>query len=188
MLSKITDYSDRNTCVLFGDGAGAAVLGKGSNRYGIVDTHLGADGRGSMLLHLPAGGSALPASQDTVSQRLHFIRMNGKEVFKFATRIIVEVSEKILARSGLNYEDVDVFVPHQANLRIIKTAMKRMNIPAEKTIININYLGNMSAASIPIALSMAEEEERLKKGDLMLTVGFGSGLTYGGALICWGSD
>lgn len=188
MLSRIVDYQDRNTCVLFGDGAGAAVLSKGSGSAGILNTSIGADGRGGNLLYMPAGGSNIPSSHESVENRLHFVKMNGKEVFRFATRIMSETTDKILAGAGLTYKDIDLFVPHQANLRIIKTAMKRMNIPAEKTIINIDQFGNMSAACIPVALSLAEQEGKLKPGDIVLTVSFGAGLTYGGALIRWGKD
>ncbi|MGI5922008.1 MAG: beta-ketoacyl-ACP synthase III [Syntrophomonadaceae bacterium] len=188
MLSRITDYEDRNTCILFGDGAGAAVLGKGPGPSGILNTIIGADGRGSNLLYMPAGGANLPSSRETVENRLHYIKMNGNEVFRFATRIIADTSDKILTGAGLTYQDIDLFIPHQANLRIIKTAMKRMRIPAEKTMINIDHFGNMSAASIPVALSLAVEEGRLKPGDIVLMVGFGAGLTYGGALIRWGKD
>jgi 3-oxoacyl-[acyl-carrier-protein] synthase-3 len=188
MLSRITDYQDRNTCILFGDAAGATVLTKGSGSYGILNTTIGADGRGGNLLYMPGGGSTNPSSHETVENRLHYIKMNGKEVFRFATRIMAETSDKLLAASGLTYADIDLFVPHQANIRIIKTAMKRMNIPAEKTIINIDQFGNTSAASIPLALSLAEQEGKLNPGDVILTVGFGAGLTYGGALIRWGKD
>lgn len=188
MLSRIVDYQDRNTCVLFGDGAGAAVLAKGSGSCGILNTSIGADGRGGNLLYMPAGGANLPSSHETVENRLHYVKMNGKEVFRFATRIMAETTDKILAASGLTYKDIDLFVPHQANLRIIKTAMKRMNIPEEKAIINIDKFGNMSAACIPVALSLAEQEGKLNPGDVVLTVSFGAGLTYGGALIRWGKD
>lgn len=187
-LSRIVDYTDRNTCVLFGDGAGAVVLGKGNNGFGIICTYLGADGRGGKYLKVPAGGSALPANPQTVKERLHFIKMNGNEIFKFATRITVEVSEKLFAMSGLGYKDIDFFIPHQANIRIIKTAMKRMNIPPEKTLINLDVFGNTSAACIPIALSMSNQEGRLHDGALILMVAFGAGLTYGGALLRWGRD
>lgn len=186
MLSKITDYQDRSTCILFGDGAGAAVLGKGASDNGIITTLIGADGTGGNLLHMPAGGSKLPSDAYTVANRLHYIKMNGNEVFRFATKIITEVSNRLLQQSGLQYQDIDLFIPHQANLRIIKTAMKHMHIPIEKTLINIDQFGNMSSASIPVALSMAAQEGRIKPGDLILTVAFGAGLTYGGALIRWG--
>lgn len=188
LLSKIVDYTDRNTCVLFGDGAGAMVLETASGEKGILSSYLGADGRGADLLYLPAGGTALPSSMETVAGKLHYIKMNGTEVFRFASKIIVETANKLLSMSGLTYQDIDLFVPHQANLRIIQTAMKRMNIPAEKTLISIDKFGNTSAASIPVALSLAEADGRLKAGDLVLIIAFGAGLTYGGALIRWGSE
>lgn len=186
LLSKITDYSDRNTCILFGDGAGAFVLAKRDSQYGILETTLGADGSGSQMLYMPGGGSLHPASAETIEQKLHYIHMNGNEVFRFASRIMAEVSDQLLKSSGLSYRDIDLFVPHQANLRIIHTAMKRMAISRDKTLINIDRYGNMSAASIPVALSEAWMQGRLKSKDLILMVGFGAGLTYGGALLRWG--
>lgn len=188
VLSRFTDYTDRNTCVLFGDGAGAVVVGKGEGESGVLSSFLGADGSGGEHLSMPAGGSAIPASQESIEQRLHYIKMDGNKIFRFATKIIVKVSEKLLTRAGLAYQDIDIFIPHQANLRIIKTAMKRMGIPAERTLINLDQFGNMSAACIPVALSMAEEEGKLRKGDLILMVAFGAGLTYGGILLRWGRD
>lgn len=188
ILSRIVDYSDRNTCVLFGDGAGAAVIGKGNSEAGLLSSVLGADGSGGKHLTLPAGGSAMPASLETVHNGLHYLKMNGPEIFRFATRITSEISTRVLARAGFTYGDVDLFVPHQANMRIIKTAMKKMNIPAEKTLINLDMYGNTSAACIPVGLSLAEQEGRLKAGDLVLLVAFGAGLTFGGILLRWGSD
>lgn len=188
LLSKIVDYTDRNTCVIFGDGAGAVVLGSSSGEDRILGTYLGADGRGADLLYLPAGGTAQPSSFETVEGKLHSIKMNGPGVFRFASKVIVETAHKLLSMAGLTYQDIDLFVPHQANLRIIQTAMKHMNIPAEKTVINIDKFGNTSAASIPVALSLAEKEGRLKSSDLVLIIAFGAGLTYGGALIRWGSE
>lgn len=187
-LSKITDYQDRNTCIIFGDGAGAAVVSKGLKDYGILTSMIGADGRGANLLYIPAGGSRLPSSKDTVENRQHYLKMNGNEIFRFSTKKIIEISNQLIKSSGLAFSDIDLFVPHQANLRIIKTAMKQLDIPSEKVMININRFGNMSAACIPVALGMAETEGRLKPGDLVLTVAFGAGLTYGGAIIRWGSD
>lgn len=140
------------------------------------------------MLYMPAGGSALPSSIETIEGRLHSIRMNGPEVFRFASKIIVETANKLLDSAGLTYQDVDLFVPHQANIRIIQAAMKRMQIPAEKTIISLDKFGNTSAASIPVALSLAEKEGRVNSGDLVLIIAFGAGLTYGGALINWGSE
>lgn len=186
LISRILDYEDRNTCVLFGDGAGAAVLGKGDSNYGMLSSVLGADGSGAGFLSMPAGGTAMPATLETVQNRLHFLQMNGTEIFRFATRITSEISTRVLQKAGYTFSDVDIFVPHQANIRIIKTAMKRMNIPAEKTLINLDKFGNTSAACIPTALSMAYEEGRLKDGDLVLLVAFGAGLTYGGVLLRWG--
>jgi 3-oxoacyl-[acyl-carrier-protein] synthase-3 len=188
ILTRILDYQDRNTCVLFGDGAGAAVVGKGSSDYGILSSIIGADGSGAKYLCLPAGGSAMPASLETVQNHLHYVKMNGPEVFRFATRITSEISTRVLQKAGFTYNDVDLFVPHQANLRIIKTAMKRMNIPAEKTLINLDMYGNTSAACIPLGLSQAHEEGRLQPGDLVLMVAFGAGLTFGGILLRWGRD
>ncbi len=187
LLSKVIDYTDRNTCILFGDGAGAMVLGTASGNQGILSTYLGADGRGADSLYMPAGGSALPCNTETLEGRLHYLKMNGPEVFRFASKTIVETANKLLSMSGLTYEDIDLFVPHQANLRIIQFAMKRMNIPLEKTIISIDKFGNTSSASVPVALSLAEKEGRLNSGDLVLIIAFGAGLTYGGALIRWGN-
>ncbi len=135
---------------------------------------------------MPAGGSAIPASHETVENKMHFARMNGQEIFKFATSIIPEVGDRLLGEAGLRYEDIDFFVPHQANLRIIKTAIKRSEIPLEKTLLNIQKYGNMSAACIPVALSEAELEGKLKAGDLVLMIAFGAGLTFGGILLRWG--
>lgn len=188
LLSRITDYSDRNTCVLFGDGAGATVLKKGHKDFGILNSYLGSEGKGADLLYVPAGGSASPASIQTIKDKLHFMKMNGPEIFRFASKIMVNISETLLSKSGLEYKDIDLFVPHQANMRIIQAAMRRMNIPLEKTAINLDKFGNMSAASVPVALSMAVQEGRVKDGDLVLTAAFGAGLTYGGSLIRWGSD
>ncbi len=185
-LSRLTDYTDRNTCVLFGDGAGAAVLGKADSENGIFTAYLGSDGSGAEHLCLPAGGSARPASLQTIEDRLHYIKMNGKEIFRFATKITVELSDKILAGAGMGYQDINLFVPHQSNMRIIKTAMKWMNMSEDRTIINVDKFGNMSSACLPVALSIAEEEGRVKPGDIVLMVAFGAGLTYGGVLLRWG--
>ena len=187
-LSRITDYSDRNTCILFGDGAGAAVLGRGNSENGLLATYLGADGKGAEHLYMPGGGSARPASIQTVNEHLHYIKMNGNEIFRFATRITIEISKKVLELAGMTYKDVDFFIPHQSNLRIIKTAMKWMNMPEEKTLINVNQFGNMSSACLPVGLSIAEETGKIGAGDNILMAAFGAGLTYGGALLKWGRD
>lgn len=188
VLSRIVDYQDRNTCVLFGDGAGAAVIGKGSSEAGILSSLIGADGSGGKHLFMPGGGTAHPTSHETVDQRMHYIRMNGQEIFRFATKITAEVSDRLLAKAGLTYEDVDIFIPHQANMRIIRTAMKRMNIPPERTLVTLDRFGNTSTACIPVGLSLAVQDGRLKPGDTVLLVSFGAGLTFGGMVLKWGRD
>ncbi|MEQ8201403.1 MAG: beta-ketoacyl-ACP synthase III [Syntrophomonadaceae bacterium] len=187
-VSKVLDYTDRSTCVLFGDGAGAVVMGKADGDYGIITSYLGADGRGAKDLYMPAGGSAIPATAESVAQRLHYLRMNGTEIFKFATKAMPEISDKLVNQAGLSYRDIDLFIPHQANLRIIQLAAKRMQIPMEKVLINLDRCGNTSAGSIPVALAEAYEQGRLKKGDIILMVAFGAGLTFGGAILRWGRD
>ncbi len=188
VMSGIIDYTDRNSCIIFGDGAGAMILDKGEGECGVINTMIGADGTGAELLLMPAGGSANPATNETVDQRLHYLKMSGNEIFKFATKIMVDTSEKLLNKAGLDISQVDFFLPHQANIRIINTAVKRMRIPREKVIFNLEQCGNMSAASIPAALAQANEKQLLKSGSIILTVGFGTGLTFGGALIRWGRD
>lgn len=183
-LSKITDYTDRNTCILFGDGAGAAVLQAG-DEPGLMAVEIGADGRGGELLVLPAGGSRHPASSETVAGRQHFIQMAGREVFKFAVRIMEESSQRVLSKAGLTAGDIDLLVPHQANLRIIDSACKRLAVPLEKVFVNLDRYGNMSAASIPVALSEAASQGQIRTGDHILVVGFGGGLTWGAAVIKW---
>jgi len=184
-LSRILDWTDRNTCVLFGDGAGAAVLGETEPGCGILGTHLGADGSGGDLLKLPAGGSRNPASAETVSNKQHFVHMNGNEVFKFATKIMGEAAVKALDNAGLTAADVDILIPHQANIRIIQSAAKRLKMPADKVIINVDRYGNTSAASIPIALEEAVKANKVKKGDVIVLVGFGAGLTWASCVIKW---
>lgn len=189
VLSPIIDYTDRSTCIIFGDGAGAVVMGKGSDeRYGFLESYLGADGRGAMQVYMLGGGTAHPASHETVDQGLHYIRMNGQEVFKFATVTVEKVANRLLEKAGLSFNDVDLFIPHQANIRIIQAAMRRMNIGPEKTMINIDRYGNTSAGTVPIALAEAYLEGRLKPGSLILMIAFGAGLTYGGILMRWGCD
>jgi len=187
-VSKVLDYTDRSTCVLFGDGAGAAVLGKADSDYGIITSYLGADGRGAKELYMPAGGSAIPATAESVGQRLHYLRMNGTEIFKFATKTMTTVSGRLVNQAGLTYQDIDLFIPHQANIRIIQSAAKRMRMPMDKVFVNLDRVGNTSAGSIPVALSEAYEQGRLRKGDLVMMVAFGTGLTYGGVILRWGRD
>ncbi|HBS44300.1 MAG TPA: 3-oxoacyl-ACP synthase [Paenibacillus sp.] len=184
-LSRITDYTDRNTCVLFGDGAGAVIIGEVPEGRGFQSFDLGAEGSGGNLLKLEAGGSRLPASQQTVEDKKHFIYMNGREVFKFAVRVMGSATERVLTKAGLGKEDVDLFVPHQANIRIIQSAMQRLDLPPEKCVINVDKYANTSAASIPLALVEAAEEGRMKEGDTVLMVGFGGGLTWGASVLIW---
>lgn len=187
-LSKITNWEDRNTCVLFGDGAGAVVLGPVEEGSGFLSFELGADGSGGDLLKQPAGGSRLPASRDTVDGRLHTISMAGREVFKFAVRVMGNAAEEALAKAGMTKEDIDFLVPHQANTRIIDAAVKRFGLSEEKVIINLDRFGNMSSASIPVALDEALHQGRIKKGNTLVLVGFGGGLTWGAAVLKWSMD
>ncbi|MBB6735530.1 ketoacyl-ACP synthase III [Cohnella sp. CBP 2801] len=184
-LSRITDYTDRNTCILFGDGAGAVVLGQVPEGRGFRSFKLGADGGGSELLALRAGGSRLPASETTVAEKQHFLYMNGRDVFKFAVRIMGSAAEEALELAGMGKEDIDLLIPHQANIRIIQSALERLELPEEKCMINVDRYGNMSAASIPVALAEAVEEGRVKEGDRLLMVGFGGGLTWGASMLVW---
>ncbi|MNB81547.1 3-oxoacyl-[acyl-carrier-protein] synthase 3 [compost metagenome] len=184
-LSRITDYTDRNTCVLFGDGAGAVILGEVPEGRGFKSFDLGAEGAGGSLLKLEGGGSRLPASAETVEGKKHYIYMNGREVFKFAVRVMGTATEKVLEKAGLTKESIDLFVPHQANIRIIQSAMQRLELPPEKVVINVDKYANTSAASIPLALVEAAEEGRMKEGDAVLMVGFGGGLTWGASVLIW---
>ncbi|AIQ47003.1 3-oxoacyl-ACP synthase [Paenibacillus sp. FSL R7-0273] len=184
-LSRITDYTDRNTCVLFGDGAGAVILGEVPEGRGFQSFDLGAEGAGGSLLKLEAGGSRLPASSQTIEDKKHFIYMNGREVFKFAVRVMGTATERVLTKAGLTKENIDLFVPHQANIRIIQSAMQRLDLPEEKCVINVDRYANTSAASIPLALVEAAEEGRMKEGDTVLMVGFGGGLTWGASVLIW---
>ncbi len=184
VLSRILDWSDRGTAVLFGDGAGAVVLER-VPRGGFLGFELGADGSGGRQLYLPAGGSRSPATEETVADGLHFVQMNGREVFKFATRVLVTSAEAVLAECGRTIEDVDVYVPHQANVRIIDYATQKLGIPKEKVVIDVDRYGNTSSGSIPLALADARREGRLQPGRLVLMTGMGAGLTWGSGLIEW---
>ena len=184
VLSKILDWSDRSTAVLFGDGAGAVVLERVADG-GFLGFELGADGSGGPQLYLPAGGSRTPATAESVEERLHFVQMNGREVFKFATRVLVSSAEAVLAECGRTIEDVDVYVPHQANVRIIEYARQKLGIPEEKTVVDVDRYGNTSSGSIPLALGDAKADGRLRAGQLVLMTGMGAGLTWGSGLIEW---
>lgn len=184
VLSKFTDWEDRNTCVLFGDGAGAAVLSQVESG-GIIASILGADGGGADLLEIPAGGTKEPASFETVKNHRHYIKMNGNEVFKFAVKILEDSVKKVVAKAEVRLEDIDYIIPHQANIRIIDAAVKRLKFPRERVIVNLDKYGNMSSASIPVALDEALNAGRIQKGDKIVMVGFGAGLTWGANLIEW---
>lgn len=184
-LSKILDMKDRNTCVLFGDGAGAVVMGPVEEGRGILASDLGADGSGAEYLTLPAGGSRNPATKETVENRMHYISMQGKGVFKFAIRAMNKASKKVVKAANLTVEDVDYLVPHQANIRIIEAAAKRLKLPMDKVKVNLDKYGNISAGSIPIALDEAVREGAITSGDHVVLVGFGGGLTWGSCLIKW---
>ena len=179
------DWTDRNTCVLFGDGAGAAVLGEVQDGFGILGSDLGSDGSGGALLQLPGGGSRNPATLETIEQRLHYIQMSGNDVFKFAIKIMGETALKSLDNAGIAHESVDCLVPHQANIRIIQSAAKRLKLPMEKVMVNVDKYGNTSAASIPIALNEAVKSGKIKNGDVVVLVGFGAGLTWASCVMKW---
>lgn len=184
-LTKIVNWEDRNTCVLFGDGAGAIVMGPTEEGFGFLSYELGADGSGGDLLQQPGGGSRIPASIESVQAKQHFVTMNGGEVFKFAVRVMEQVSESVLKKAGLTKEDVDLLVPHQANLRIIEAARKRLGLTQEKVVVNVDKYGNMSSASIPVALDEAFRNQRINRGDTIVLVGFGGGLTWAGSVVRW---
>lgn len=185
LLSKITDYTDRSTCVLFGDGAGAVVLGQVPEGYGILATELGADGSGGSVLEMPAGGSLRPASLETVGERQHYIKMQGSDVFKFAVRIMEDATKRILAKAGLEKDEVRWVIPHQANTRIISAAAARLGICEDRFFINVDRYGNTSAASIGLALDELARSGELKTGDYVVMVGFGAGLTWSALLLKW---
>jgi len=184
VLSKILDWTDRGTAVLFGDGAGAVVLER-VGEGGFLGFELGADGSGGPQLYLPAGGSRTPATAESVADRQHFVQMNGREVFKFATRVLVTSAEAVLAECGRTIDEVDVYVPHQANVRIIEYARDKLGIPEDKVVIDVDRYGNTSSGSIPLALADAKADGRLQAGKLVLMTGMGAGLTWGSGLIEW---
>jgi len=186
VMSSIIDYTDRATCVLFGDGAGAAVLSPAQpGEPAIIDFCNLTDGTGGPALQMPAGGSRMPASHETVDKRLHYVKQDGGQVFKFAVRMTEEISKRILERNHLKATDVDLFVSHQANRRIIEAAADRLGLGEDKVIINLERFGNTTAATIPLALTDARTQGRLKKGDLVLLASVGAGFTVGSVLLRW---
>ena len=185
VLSKIIDWKDRATCVLFGDGAGAVIVEPAYGKRGIHSMHIHSDGRMGDLLNLPGGGSRNPVSQDSISKKLHFIKMKGNETFKIAVRTLEKIAVKTVKENNLAFSDLSFLIPHQANLRIIQATAERLGLPLSKVVINLEKYGNTSAASIPIALDEAVVSGRIKNGDYILLEAFGGGLTWASALIKW---
>ena len=181
-LSIITDWQDRSTCVLFGDGAGAVILSEVKSG-GIISCYLGSDGTQSELLFLPGGGSRHPASEDTVKEKMHFLKMKGNELFKFAVRIMADSAEEVLKQAGLKKSDIKYLIPHQANSRIIWATAKKLELKEEQVFVNIDRYGNMSSASSAVALCEILESKEIKSGDKLLMVAFGGGLTWGSSII-----
>jgi 3-oxoacyl-[acyl-carrier-protein] synthase-3 len=187
-LSRWVDWTDRSTCVLFGDGAGAIVLQATDSPTGLRSCVLGSDGSGVSSLLVPSGGTKSPTTAETLKNRQTFIQMNGREVYRFAVHVMVQATEQALSSAGMSVHDIDLFIPHQANIRIIQSAMKALKIPEEKAYVNVQRYGNTSSASIPIALSEAVEAGRVNAGANLALVGFGAGLSWGAAIVHWGVD
>jgi 3-oxoacyl-[acyl-carrier-protein] synthase-3 len=185
VLSRFTDWEDRTTCILFGDGAGAAVLQRHSGKRGILSTHLHSEGSFADMIHVPGGGAQHPASHDTIRKRMHFIKMKGNETFKAAVRALEGVVQETLEHNKIKPEDIDFLVPHQANLRIIQAMAQRLDMPMEKVVLTLPKYGNTSAASIPMALDEAVRDGRIKENHLLLFEAFGGGLTWASALVRW---
>ena len=185
-MSSIVDYTDRNTCVIFGDGAGGVLLEPSESQNGIIDSILRIDGAGGDSLIMPGGGSLHPASADTVKKKMHYVHQDGKTVFKFAVKGMADISSEVMKKNGFTGDDIKLFIPHQANKRIIDAAAKRCGIPDEHVLINIDKYGNTTAATIPIGMDEAVSDGIIKDGDLVLTSSFGAGFTWGSMLIRWG--
>ena len=185
VLSSITDWQDRNTCVLFGDGAGACILEPSDDSSGIISSYQGSDGNQTDILCMPAGGSRIPASEQSVKERLHYLKMSGSGIFKLAVRAMAEAANKALEKVGIDCKDVACLIPHQANIRIIEAVAKRIELPIEKIYLNIEKYGNMSSASTAVGFCEAIEQGRVKKGDIVVLVAFGAGLTWGACVIKW---
>ena len=184
-LSRLVNWNDRSTCILFGDGAGAFVLQASDEPGGVLASFLRSDGSGADLLSIPAGGSSHPASSHTLDNEMHYITMNGREVFRFATRVMAKATSLAIKKAKLQIEDISLIVPHQANLRIIDAAARGLKLPMEKFMVNVDRYGNTSTASIPIATVEAFEQGRIKPGDNIVMVGFGAGLTWGALTMQW---
>ncbi len=182
-LSRVTDWTDRNTCVLFGDGAGAMIFEASETENDIISTYLGTDGTHTDILNIPAGGSAIPTTKETVEQKLHFVKMLGKEVFKVAVSKMALAVNKAQELAGLTDKDIDLYIPHQANIRIIEAVAKKAGVTNEKVYINVHKYGNMSAATTIVALDEAYQEGKIKKGNFVELVAFGAGLTWGACIL-----
>jgi 3-oxoacyl-[acyl-carrier-protein] synthase-3 len=186
VMTSVIDYQDRNTCVLFGDGAGAVLLEHSdSDGVGILDFDHDVDGLGGQYLYMPGGGSLRPSSHETVDKRMHYVHQDGKQVFKYAVRRMAEIACELLERNGYSHKDVDLVVPHQANLRIIRAMQERLGLDDSKVLVNIDRFANTTAGTIPLGLCDATAQGRLKKGDLVLLVAVGAGYTTGGVLLTW---
>jgi len=185
VMSSIIDYTDRATCVIFGDGAGAVVLEPAEDSLGMIDFLHEVDGSGGCALFMPGGGSLNPSTHETVDQKMHYVHQDGQAVFKFAVRKMAELCERLLERNGLTGKDIDVFIPHQANKRIITATAQRLGMPMEKVIIDIDRYGNTTSATIPLAMNTARQEGKLKKGDMVLLAAVGAGFTVGTTLLRW---
>ena len=186
-MSSILDYEDRNTCILFGDGAGAVLL-EPSEKYGVIDGAMRVDGSGGQFLKMPGGGSLHRTTHETVDKKMHYIQQDGRTVYKFAVKGMADISHEVASRNNLTNDDIDLFIPHQANKRIIDAAAKRLGISDEKVLINIDKYANTTAATIPIGIVEAVETNRLKKGDNLILASFGAGFTWGATYIKWGMD
>jgi len=187
VTTRILDFTDRNSCVLFGDGVGATVYSPATGDQGVFDSILGSNGSGGEYIMIETGGSARRPTEEMIRNREHYLKINGKEVFKFSTKIVGDIIEEILNRNELTLDDIALIIPHQANIRILESAAKRFNCPIDKFYVNIDRYGNTVAASIPLALHDALKEGRIKENDIVMFVGFGGGLTYGAMPIKWGS-
>lgn len=185
VMSAITDWTDRSTCILFGDGAGAAVVGPAEGHRGILSTHLHSDGGLGELICVPGGGSEMPPSEKMLSEKAQYLKMRGNETYKVAIKTLEEVARETLSAHSLTVNDVDLYVPHQANIRILRAVAERLQLPMEKVFMNIDRYGNTSAASIPLALDEAVKAGRIKEGSLVMIGAFGAGLTWASALIRW---
>ncbi len=184
-MSSIVDWEDRSTAVLFGDGAGAAVVKRSENGRGLLSSFIRSDGTLAELLWRPGGGARIPMDVAVLDERSHLVKMAGREVFKAAVRSMAEAADQALLKAGLTGEDIDLFIPHQANMRIIESTAKYANVPMEKVFVNVDRYGNMSSATVPVALDEALESGRIKEGDYIMMVAFGAGFTWGSAVVQW---